>query len=158
MDQQSHWIGQIVNARERWYCKTTLPCLTTSNVLHQVIASFGYDTFRQRLTESLAGGDVLNMFVKLTAVENDRPTYLCCHAYSIYQVLLAKGVVGYHVCIYTRYPPGDIAIAVGTVGLIITVVLSYPLLVHPTRSSLLYIWCVHCNHPKFKSPACQNPL
>lgn len=35
----------------------------------------------------------------------------------------------------------------GSIGLIVTVVLSYPLLVHPTRSSLLYIYFAFIRPP-----------
>ena len=48
---------------------------------------------------------------------------------------------------FCRYPSGDIAVTAGSIGLIVTVVLSYPLLVHPTRSSLLYIYFAFIRPP-----------
>ena len=49
--------------------------------------------------------------------------------------------------LFCRYPSGDIAVTAGSIGLIVTVVLSYPLLVHPTRSSLLYIYFAFIRPP-----------
>ena len=45
-------------------------------VLYQVIATFGYFTFHQLLIEVAAGGDILNMFVVLSA-EGTASTRFC---------------------------------------------------------------------------------
>eukprot|EP00750_Incisomonas_marina_P023528 INCI5040.10.p1 GENE.INCI5040.10~~INCI5040.10.p1 ORF type:complete len:589 (-),score=76.14 INCI5040.10:177-1943(-) len=80
----------------------------------------------------------------------------CIGVMVLYQVIATFGYFTFHQLlievaaggdILNMYPSGDIAVTAGSIGLIVTVVLSYPLLVHPTRSSLLYIYFAFIRPP-----------
>ena len=80
----------------------------------------------------------------------------CIGAMLLYQAIATFGYFTFHELLIqspaggdllNMYPTGDIAITIGTIGLIVTVILSYPLLVHPTRSSLLYIFFAFIRPP-----------